>query len=155
MVHSTNVAAWVIAALTALTALPAAAQIDVSDPWVRGIVAGQTSTGAYMQIKSATDTTLVGVETPVAGIAEIHSMQMEGGMMRMRVVERVPLPAGKSVELRARGRHVMLMDVKQPLKEGDTVPITLTFEDKAGKKSTLVVKAQVRNVAAPAPTPSR
>jgi copper(I)-binding protein len=142
---------FVVATLAAVAALPATSQVVVSDAWVRGMVPGQTTTGAYMQLKSATDTTLIGVASPAAGIVEIHAMKMEGGVMKMNALDRVPLPAGRIVELKAGGNHVMMMDVRQPLKEGDTVPITLTFEDKAGKKSTQVVTVLVRGLAAGGP----
>jgi copper(I)-binding protein len=75
-------------------------------------------------------------------------MRMEGGMMRMRAVDKLALPAGKAVELAPGGYHVMLMDLAKPLQEGDTVPLRLTFEDKAGKRSTVEVKAQVRALTA-------
>jgi hypothetical protein len=137
-----------LAALAGAAALPAVAQVVVTDAWVRGTVAGQKATGAFMQLKSATDASLVGAASPVAGIVEVHEMKMEGGMMKMNAVDRLPLPAGKTVELKPGGYHVMLMDLKQPLKEGETVPVTLTFEDKAGKKQTVEVKAPVRPLAA-------
>jgi copper(I)-binding protein len=138
-----------VAALAVFAACPAASQVVVTDAWVRGMVAGQTTTGAFMQLKSAIDTTLIGVASPAAGIVEIHATKMEGGMMKMNAVDRVPLPAGRIVELKAGGSHVMMMNVRQPLKEGDTVPITLTFEDKAGRKSTQVVTARVRGLTTP------
>jgi copper(I)-binding protein len=109
---------------------------DVTDPWVRGTVTGQKATGAFMQLKSPADAALVEAASPVAKIVEIHEMKMEGGMMKMRAVEKLPLPAGKAVELKPGGYHVMLMDLVQPLNEGDTVPLKLTFEDKAGRKQT-------------------
>jgi copper(I)-binding protein len=137
-----------VAVVLALVAAPALAQITVTDAWVRGTVSGQKATGAYMQLKSAAETTLVGASSPVATIVEIHEMRMEGGMMRMSAVERLALPAGKPIDLKPGGYHVMLMDLKGPLKEGDAVPVTLTFEDKAGKKSTIEVKAPVRALTA-------
>ena len=135
------------AASLTLTAI-ASAQVSVTDPWVRGTVAGQKATGAFMQLKSPADTALVDAASPVAKIVEIHEMKMEGGMMKMRAVDKLPLPAGKAVELKPGGYHVMLMDLVQPLKEGDTVPLKLTFEDKAGKKQTVEVKAQVKALTA-------
>ena len=136
----------------ALALLPFTAQADVSvsDAWVRGTVPGQKVTGAFMQITSATDASLVAVTSPVAKVAEIHTMSHEGGVMKMRRVEAIALPAGKPVELGPGGYHVMLMDVGQPLKEGETVPLTLTFADKAGNRTTLAVSATVRALAAPA-----
>lgn len=122
----------------------AAAEVAVSDAWVRGTVPGQMGTGAFMRLTSSADTTLVGVASPAAKVVELHEMKTEGGMMKMSAIRRLPLPAGKVVELQPRGYHVMLMDLARPLKDGDTVPLTLTFEDKTGAKQTVVVKASVR-----------
>ncbi len=126
----------------------ATAQVTVTDPWVRGTVAGQKGTGAFMQLTSAVDATLVDAASPAAKIVEIHEMKIEGGMMKMKAIERLPLPAGKAVELKPGGYHVMLMDLQQPLKAGDVVPVTLTFEDKAGRKTTVEIKAPVRALTA-------
>jgi hypothetical protein len=141
-----------LAVVVALTvALPAAAQVAVNGAWVRGTVAGQKVTGAFMQMTSPTDTALVAVTSPVAKFVEIHEMKMDGGMMQMNAVDKLPLPAGKPVELKPGGYHVMLFDLQRPIKEGDVVPLTLTFEDKAGKKSTVAVKATVKALAPGAP----
>ena len=137
----------------AFIAAPALAQVTVSDAWVRGTVPGQKATGAFMSIKSASDAALVSASSPVAGIVEIHEMAMEGGVMKMRAVPKLPLPAGKPVELKPGGYHVMLMDLKQQLKEGDTVPVTLAFTDKDGKKVTQEVKAPVKALTSPAGMP--
>ena len=140
----------------ALAAAPAAhAQVAVSDPWVRGTVAGQKATGAFMQLKADADVSLVGASSPVAGIVEIHEMKMDAGVMRMSAIPALPLPAGKAVELKPGGYHVMLMALKAPLKEGDTVPVTLTFKDKDGKASTTLVNAPVKALTAtPAAAPA-
>jgi copper(I)-binding protein len=129
-------------------AVPAAAQVAVADPWVRGTVAGQKATGAFMQLKSAADATLVGAASPVAKIVEIHEMKMDGGVMKMSAIDKLPLPAGKAVDLKPGGYHVMLMDLTQELKEGQSVPMTLTVEDKAGKKTSVEVKAAVKSLTA-------
>ena len=136
------------AALAGAFALPAVAQVVVANPWVRGTVAGQKATGAFMELKSPTDTALVSASSPLAGIVEVHEMKMDGGVMRMNAVNRLDVPAGKAVEMKPGGYHVMLMDLKQALKEDETVPISLTFEDKAGKRQTVEVKAPVRALAA-------
>jgi hypothetical protein len=140
--------AALLAAFAGAVALPAAAQVVVANAWVRGTVEGQKATGAFMEIKSATDATLVGAASPVARIVELHEMKMDAGVMKMKAVDRLPLPAGKAVELKPGGYHVMLMDLAQPLKEGDSVPVTLTVEDKSGKKQAVEVKAQVRGLTA-------
>ena len=139
----------------AVTAAPlAAAQVAVTDPWVRGTVTGQKATGAFMQLKSAADAALVAAASPVAKIVEIHEMKMEGGMMKMNAVDKLALPAGKAVDLKPGGYHVMLMDLVKPLKEGDIVPLQLTFEDKAGKKQTVEVKAVVQPLTTSGATPA-
>jgi copper(I)-binding protein len=130
--------------LLALLAVPASAQVTVSDAWVRGTVPGQKGTGAFMRITSAADMTLIGVASPAAKIVEVHEMVQDGNMMKMRAVGKLALPAGKAIELKPGGYHVMLMDLAQPLKEGETIPMTLTFADKEGRKTTQEIKAPVR-----------
>jgi copper(I)-binding protein len=137
----------VTALVFTLAPLAAMAQVSVKDAWVRGTVPGQKATGAFMQITSNSDTSLVSVTSPVAKVVEIHTMTQDGGVMKMRAVDAIPVPAGKPVELSPGGYHVMLMDLGQPLKDGDKVPLTLTFTDKAGKKSTQDVTATVRPLA--------
>jgi len=136
------------AALAALLTLPAAAQVAVTDAWIRGTVPGQKATGAFMQLTSLSDMALVGAASPAAKVVEIHQMRQEGGMMKMNAVDRVALPANKTVELKPGGYHIMMMDLTQPLRDGESIPLTLTFEDKAGKKQTVEVKAAVRALTA-------
>ena len=143
----------IVAAALALSvaAVPAWAQVSVSQPWVRGTVQGQKATGAFMQLKSADGAALVAAQTPVAGVVEIHEMKMENNVMKMRALPKLDLPAGQTVELKPGGYHVMLMDLKQPLKKGDTVPITLKIQGKDGKSQDVEVKAEVRELGAAAP----
>jgi periplasmic copper chaperone A len=142
-----------VAAVVAAAA--AHAQVTVSGAWVRGTVQGQTATGAFMQLRSADGAALVGAESPLAGIVEIHEMRMEGNTMRMRAIETLELPAGRAVELKPGGYHVMLMDLKAPLKQGDTVPIKLKVRGKSGQPQDIEVKAEVRDIAAGAGGPSK
>jgi copper(I)-binding protein len=139
-----------VASALALGATAAAAQVAVSDAWVRGTVAGQQATGAFMQLKSATDVALIAAASPVAGVVEVHEMKMVGGVMKMSAIKSLAVPAGKTTELKPGGYHVMLMDLKQPLKDGEIVSVTLTFEDRAGKRQTVEAKASVRPLTAPA-----
>jgi hypothetical protein len=143
---------FVLGAL-ALAAQLASAQTTVKEPWVRGTVAQQKATGAFMQLTSAQGGKLVSARSPVAGIVEIHEMAMDGNVMKMRAVSGVELPAGKSVDLKPGGYHVMLLDLKQQMKDGDSVPITLVIEGKDGKRETLEVKAPVRPLGAAEPQP--
>jgi copper(I)-binding protein len=146
MMLSLSFARTAAAALLALAAA-AQAQTTIKDAWVRGTVAQQKASGAFMQITAPQGGKLVEVSTPVAGIAEIHEMAMQGDMMRMRAVPALELPAGKSVQLKPGGYHVMLMDLKQQLKPGESVPLTLVVEGKDGKRETLTVQAPVRALA--------
>ena len=124
------------------------AQVEARGAWVRGTVVGQTTAGAYMELTSDRRASLLGAESPAAGSAEIHEMRIEGNVMRMRAVPRLELPPGKTVELRPGGHHMMLVDLKRPLKKGDLVPIRLKVElgDKTIK--TIQVLAEVRDLAA-------
>jgi copper(I)-binding protein len=139
------------ACLVLTFAAHAAADVVVNDAWIRGTVPGQQATGAFMQLQSGSDASLVAVATPAAKIAQIHEMAMEGGVMKMRAVDSLPLPAGKPVALSPGGYHVMLLDLARPLKEGDSVPLSLTFADKTGRRTTQEVVAKVRALTAPAP----
>ena len=115
----------------------------VEGAWVRSAVAGQHGTGAFMKITAPTPMQLVGVSTPIAGVAEVHEMKMEGDVMKMRAVPKLDLPAGRTVELKPGGYHLMLMELKQSLKAGSTVPITLLLRDAAGAESRLALKVPV------------
>lgn len=141
-----------IALAAALLAAGAvSAQTTVKDAWVRGTVEPQKATGAFMQITSTQGGKLVAAQSPVAGVTEVHEMAMDGNVMKMRAIPSLDLPAGKAVELKPGGYHVMLMDLKQPVKAGDTVPLTLTIEGKDGKRETLELKVPVKAAgAAPA-----
>jgi len=126
----------------------AAEAITVGNAWARATAPGQKAAGAYMELTSPADAALVGVETPVAARAELHLMSMDGGVMRMRAVEKIELPARKAVKLAPGGLHVMLIDIKQPLKTGDKVPLTLTVRGAGAALSTIRVEAEVRAVPA-------
>jgi copper(I)-binding protein len=132
-----------------LFSLPVLAQVAVSEPWIRGTVAQQKATGAFMLLKAERDSRLVAAKSPVAGVVEIHEMAMEKDVMKMRALPNgLELPAGKTVELKPGGYHVMLMDLKQQMKEGETIPMTLVIEGKDKKQTLVDVKAPVRPLAA-------
>ena len=128
---------------------PGVAAVEVRDAWVRFAVKGQSGTGAFMTLAAPSGARLVGVTTPVAGLAEVHEMKMEGDVMRMRpVAGGLELPPRQPVELKPSGYHVMLTDLKKPLVVGDTVPLELAFVDRAGRKAVARVEAPVRAAAA-------
>lgn len=136
--------------LGALIAAPvfAAETVTAVNAWARSTAPGQKAAGAYMELTSPADAALIGVETPVAARAELHVMSMDGGVMRMRAVEKIDLPARKAVKLAPGGLHVMLIDIRQPLKAGDKVPLTLTVRGAGGALSAIRVEAEVRSVGA-------
>lgn len=121
--------------------------VEVRDAWVRSTVQGQKGTGAFMKITAEDGTKLVSVSSPVAGVAEVHEMKMEGDVMKMRALPTLDLPAGKTVELKPGGYHLMLMDLKQPLPKDSTVPLTLRFKDAKGSESKLELTVPVSTVA--------
>jgi len=128
--------------------------VDIKDPWVRATVAQQKATGAFMQLTAKSDSKLVEVKSPAAGVVEIHEMAMDKDVMKMRPVSGVALPAGKTVELKPGGYHVMLMDLKAQVKEGDTIPLTLVFEGKDGKRESVELKAPAKPLTAAAGKPA-
>ena len=132
-------------ALIALIGAPALAQTIVKAPWVRGTVAQQTATGAFMQITSAAGGKLLSASSSAASMVEIHEMKMDGNTMQMRALPAgLDLPAGKTVDLKPGGYHMMLMGLKAALKPGDQVDLTLVVEHQDGKKETLNIKAPVK-----------
>jgi copper(I)-binding protein len=135
----------IAAALTTVCATSAFAQnVTVTDAWARATVAGQKATGAFMTITAKDNTKLVGVSSPVAGVAEIHEMKMDKDVMKMAALPNgLDLPAGKAVALKPGSFHVMLMDLKAPLAKDTTVPLTLTLQDAKGVKSTMELKLLV------------
>lgn len=119
------------------------APLAVEGAWARASVQGQSASGAFMKLTAREPLSLVGVSTPVAGVAEVHEMKMEGDVMKMRPLASLELPAGKAVELRPGGHHLMLMDLKAPLEAGTRVPLTLSLRDAAGKTSKLELSVPV------------
>lgn len=133
-----------IATATLLASFAAHAQVKVDDPWVRATVAPQKATGAFMLLTSAKPSKVVAASSPVADMVEIHEMKMEDGVMKMRAVDALPLPAGQAVALKPGSYHVMLMGLKAPIKAGDTVPLTLTVEGEDKQRTAVEIKAQAR-----------
>ena len=122
--------------------------VEVKDAWVRTAVPGQSATGAFMKVTAKDGAKLIGVSSPVAGVTEVHEMKMEGDVMKMRaLLSGLDLPAGKTVELKPGGYHVMLMDLKAPLAKDGIVPLTLVFKDAKGVESKVELKVPVATTA--------
>jgi copper(I)-binding protein len=146
ILHTVTLAAF-LAAFSAV----AIAQITVTDPWIRATVPQQRATGAFMVLKSAADVRIVEARSPVAGIVEIHEMKMEGDVMKMRPIPALDVPAGRAVELKPGGYHVMLMDLKGQIKPDDKVPLTLVVEGRDRTREILEVTAVARSPQAATP----
>lgn len=128
----------------ALACATAQAEIIVSNPWVRATVAQQQATGAFMQITSTSPVRLVAVESPIAEHVEIHEMKMEGDVMKMRQIDGLNVEPGKALELQPGGYHIMFLGLRNPVREGDQIPLQLRFESKGKPTETIAVKAIVR-----------
>lgn len=144
----------VLAALVACLPFAASAagvadQITVVDPYVRQVPPGAMATAAYMVIRNAgsKDTKIVKAENTASKITELHTHLQEDGMMKMRKVPAIEVKAGGEAVLEPSGLHVMMIDLKGPMKEGDKVAITLGFDDGSSKK----IEAPIRK---PAPMPA-
>ena len=122
--------------------------VRIADAWVRAPAPGQKTAGAYVEVTSDRDAAIIAAGSPAAARVEMHSSTTEGGVMRMRALPRIELPAGKTVKLAPGGIHLMLIDVKQPLRVGDKVPLTLSVQptgSAAGMSlTTLQLEAEVR-----------
>lgn len=123
------------------------APVAAEGAWARASVQGQSGTGAFVTLTAREPLSLVGASTPVAGTAEVHEMRMEGDVMRMRAISSLELPAGKPVQLKPGGHHLMLMDLKMPLKPGTQVPVTLLLRDAKGETRRIELSVPVRTAA--------
>lgn len=144
--------AAVLSALAILVVVPPSAAADglrIEKPWARASVGTARTTAAYLTIHNAgrNDDVLIGVETPVAGTAEVHKIETKNGVVSMGPAGPVAMPAGASVRLAPGGLHAMLMSLKRPLKEGSAFSLTLVFE-KAGR---IEVSVPVQGIGAKGP----
>jgi len=130
-----------LAAVCLLGSSLACAEVTIADPWVRATVPAQKATGAFMQMTSTTNVKLVAAQSPVANVVEIHEMKMDNNVMKMRQITGLDLAAGKMVELKPGSYHIMLLELKQQVREGDAVPVSLVFEDQNKQRQTVDVKA--------------
>jgi hypothetical protein len=132
----------------AFTSWAQAQNVEVQNAWARATVQGQKASGAFMTLTAQAPGRLVSVSSPVAGVAEVHEMKMEGDVMKMRALANgLELPAGKPVELKPGGYHVMLMDLKLPLQKDTTIPVTLVFKDAKGVETKKELKLPVSQTA--------
>jgi copper(I)-binding protein len=134
--------------VVASAALAQTNQLEVSNAWARATPGKAENGAAYLTIQSPTPDRLLSVTSPVAKKAELHTMSMEGMVMKMRPLADLDIPAGQPVTLKPGGQHVMLLGLDAPLREGQSFPLTLTFE-KAGTR-TVTVAIEKPGAAGPA-----
>ncbi len=120
--------------------------LKVVTAWARATPGGAKVGAAFLEIQGAPDgdDKLLAASTPIASVVELHDHIKDGGIMRMRRIEAIPIPAGKTVTLKPGGLHLMLLELKAPLIEGDAFDLTLTFE----KAGTIKVNAPVQKIGA-------
>jgi copper(I)-binding protein len=118
----------------------------VSGAYAHSTVSGQRVGAAYMKIASPHSTVLKRVESGAAEYVEVHQMKMRDGVMRMRQIEELKIPAGKEVELAPGGVHLMLIQLKRPLEPGEVVPLKMIFAGSSGKDVEIQVNAPVRSL---------
>ena len=148
----TRFARLALAPLALLCAAAALAQstaplVQVEDAWARASVAGQKASGAFMRLTAREPLSLVGGSSPVAGAVEVHEMKLDGDVMRMRALPSLDLPAGKAVEFKPGGYHLMLQDLKAPLQRDTQVPVTLLLREAQGAERKLELQLPVRAAA--------
>ena len=143
LLHTASLVSTLAAVLASTPAWAQTAAVKVEGAWARASVQGQTGTGAFMRLTAQDGARLVRAESPAAGVTEVHEMKMEGDVMKMRAIPALELPAGKTVELKPGGYHVMLLDLKAPLAKDTALPLTLVFQDAKGAESTLNLSVPV------------
>jgi copper(I)-binding protein len=129
------------------------AHVDVADAWIRPTVEGQKGTGGFLKITARDEgMQLVGISTSLTKAAEVHEMRPskdKPDVLEMREVKSVALPKGQTVEFKPGGYHLMFMDLKQVLKNGDSIPVTLRFTNAKGQASKLDVVLPVGRAGQP------
>ena len=121
--------------------------LRIADAWAKTTVPGGSVSAAYMQISSAKPLKLIKAESPLTPNVEIHNMSMKDGVMEMRAVDAVDVPANKAVALKPGGFHIMLIKVNKSINKGDTVPLKLTFETQDKKLFSVDVAAKAQEKA--------
>ncbi|HYX30517.1 MAG TPA: copper chaperone PCu(A)C [Pyrinomonadaceae bacterium] len=122
--------------------MPSIDEVAIRNGWIQEGPPSQKITAAYMVIENHghADITLQSASTPIAQTTELHKMELTDGIMKMRRVDSINIPAGGSVELKPGGYHLMVIGLTRELKEGDMVSIALTFSDGLRKNVKVPVK---------------
>jgi periplasmic copper chaperone A len=145
--------AFAASLVVASAVLAQPAQLEVSGAWARATPGSAPNGAAYVTIQSPTADRLVSASTPAAKKAELHTMSMQGMVMKMRPLAGLDIPAGAPVTLKPGGEHIMLLGLSHPLREGQSFPLTLDFE-KAGSR-TVTVTVEKAGATGPSPAAQR
>lgn len=140
--------AFMIGAVAAFS-VPAFAEVTVKDAWVRATPGNAKVSAAYaiMTNTGSFDDVLIGVRTPSAGVAHLHASEGKDGIMRMNSVEQLPVPAKRDVALAPGSYHIMIMELRAPLKVGDKLPLVFSFKNQGDV--TVSAKVMPLNYAGP------
>jgi hypothetical protein len=147
---SNKILAFAASLVVAGAALAQPTQLEVDHAWARATPGKADNGAAYVTITSPTADRLVSASTPVAKKAELHTMSMQGMVMKMRPISGVDIPAGQPVSLKPGGEHIMLMGLNEPLREGQSFPLALDFEKAGPRTVTVTVEKAGANGPAPA-----
>ena len=126
--------------LIANVAMGQRGQLEIKTPWARATPGHAENGAAYLTIVSPTADRLTVASSPVAKKAELHTMSMEGGVMRTRPLAAMEIPAGQTVTLSPGGMHIMLLGLTRPLREGESFPLTLWFEHAGPRQVTVAIE---------------
>lgn len=133
-----------VAVVVGISSMNVSADVSIKAPWVRATAPAQKVAGGYLQLSSTTHAKLLKMTSPMASSVELHASSMEGGVMKMRHLEHLEIPAGKVIEFKPGGYHIMFIGLKKQLVEGDQVPLQLLFSDNLNQKHTLEISLPVR-----------
>ena len=126
--------------LIASGAMGQTGQLEIKTPWARATPGHAEDGAAYLTIVSPTADGRTAASSPVAKKAELHTMSMEGGVMRMRPLAAIDIPAGQTVALSPEGMHIMLLGLTQPLHEGQSFSLTLSFDHAGPRQVTVAIE---------------
>lgn len=133
----------VLAAFAVGACNAALAEVTASNAWARATAPGQKTGAAYVTLRSTGDAKVLGVSSSAAGRAELHTSMIMSGVASMHPMDALELPAGQAVELKPGGDHIMLMELRHPLRHGEKLPLVITVEEAGGKRSRIEVEARI------------
>jgi len=137
--------ALILALIGLALAAPAVADnVKIENAWARATAPGQKVAAGFLDLTADADMVVVGGSSPVSKSLELHFMRMDNGVMEMRQMKEIALPKGQTVKLEPGGLHIMFIGMKNQIKAGDKVPVTLIVKGADGKEQKLAVEAEVR-----------